>query len=597
MQSDFGYSEEKDIGKPYDIKLLKRLWPYTRPYWVTLICAVFLIIIITVLDISMPYIIKIAIDKYIVPQDLAQVLDIEQKIQGVSLAAAVFLIVIIFNFLLNFVQVMIMEYAGQGIMHDLRIKLFAHIQSLPVPFFNKTPIARLVTRNTNDIQNMHELFTSVIVFVFKDMFLLIGIALVLLSIRWQLALACFTLLPFVIYSSFYFARKARDAFRTLRIKTSEINNRFSETISGIKVIQIFRQEAQNYKKLKKINHEFYIAGMEQIRIFAMFMPLVELFNSTALALVIYFGGGSVVSDKISLGVLVAFISYMRMFFNPIRDIAEKYNILQNAMSSAERIFILIDEPVRKKHEHVIKSGRIEKIEFDNVYFEYVKDEPVLKGISFEIKAGETIAIAGPTGSGKTSLINLITRFYDIDSGEIRINGHDIQKWDIGDLRSRIALVTQDPFLFSDSVKNNIIQQKDGISHTDFLEILKASNCDEFIHQLSQGADTILSEGGGSISSGERQLISIARAFARNPELIILDEATSYIDSETEVRIQDAVSNLMQNRTSIVVAHRLSTARNADSIIVINKGRIIESGTHEKLMENKGFYYKLNQLQK
>lgn len=246
---------------------------------------------------------------------------------------------------------------------------------------------------------------------------------------------------------------------------------------------------------------------------------------------------------------------------------------------------------------MIKSGRIEKIEFDNVYFEYVKDEPVLKGISFEIKAGETIAIAGPTGSGKTSLINLITRFYDIDSGEIRINGHDIQKWDIGDLRSRIALVTQDPFLFSDSVKNNIIQQKDGISHTDFLEILKASNCDEFIHQLSQGADTILSEGGGSISSGERQLISIARAFARNPELIILDEATSYIDSETEVRIQDAVSNLMQNRTSIVVAHRLSTARNADSIIVINKGRIIESGTHEKLMENKGFYYKLNQLQK
>lgn len=289
MQSDFGYSEEKDIGKPYDIKLLKRLWPYTRPYWVTLICAVFLIIIITVLDISMPYIIKIAIDKYIVPQDLAQVLDIEQKIQGVSLAAAVFLIVIIFNFLLNFVQVMIMEYAGQGIMHDLRIKLFAHIQSLPVPFFNKTPIARLVTRNTNDIQNMHELFTSVIVFVFKDMFLLIGIALVLLSIRWQLALACFTLLPFVIYSSFYFARKARDAFRTLRIKTSEINNRFSETISGIKVIQIFRQEAQNYKKLKKSIMNFILQAWNKFAFLPCSCPLLNCLTQLLLLLLFILG--------------------------------------------------------------------------------------------------------------------------------------------------------------------------------------------------------------------------------------------------------------------------------------------------------------------
>ncbi|MDM8538792.1 ABC transporter ATP-binding protein, partial [Desulfobacterales bacterium HSG17] len=544
--------------------------------------------------------IKIAIDKYIVPHDSNIVLDTNQKIHGVSLAAGVFFIIIILNFVFNFIQVMIMEYAGQGIMHDLRVKLFAHIQNLPISFFNKTPIGRLVTRNTNDIQNMHELFTSVIVFVFKDVFLLGGIALVLLSIRWQLALICFTLLPFVIYASFYFSRRARDAFRTLRIKTSEINTRFSETIAGIKVIQIFRQEAQNYKKLKKVNHEFYLAGMEQIRIFAMFMPLIELFNSISLALVIYFGGGSVISENISLGVLVAFISYMRMFFTPIRDISEKYNILQNAMSSAERIFMILDEPVRKdrdKLNDVIKSGKIEKIEFDNVFFEYVKDEPVLKGVCFEVNAGETIAIVGPTGSGKTSLINLIIRFYETLSGQILINSQDIKKWDVSDLRSRIALVTQDPFLFSDSVKNNIIQQQDNISHKAFLEILKASNCQDIIEKLSDGPDTILSEGGGSISSGERQLISIARAFARNPELIILDEATSYIDSETEMKIQEAVSNLMKDRTSFVVAHRLSTARNADNIIVLHKGRVIESGTHDVLMGKQGFYYKLNLLQK
>lgn len=597
MQSDFGYSEETDIGKPYDIKLLKRLWPYTRPYWTSLLCAVFLIIIITGLELSMPYIIKIAIDRYIVPSEPGAHQDIAKNINGVSMAAGAFLIIIILNFLFNFIQVMIMEYAGQGIMHDLRMKLFAHIQKLPVSFLNKTPVGRLVTRNTNDIQNMHELFTSVIVFVFKDMFLLIGIAIVLLSIRWQLALICFTLLPFVIYASFYYAQKARDAFRTLRIKTSEINTRFSETIAGIKVIQNFRQEAANYKKLKKTNHEFYLAGMEQIRIFATFMPLIELFNSVSLALVIYFGGGSVIAENISLGVLVAFISYMRMFFNPIRDIAEKYNILQNAMSSAERIFMILDEPVRKKQENNREFGKIEKIEFDNVFFEYNKNEPVLKGVSLEVNAGETIAIVGPTGSGKTSLINLIIRFYETLSGQIRINGHDITKLEISDLRSRIALVTQDPFLFSDSVKNNIIQEQDNISHKDFLEILKASNCRDIIEKLSEGPDTILSEGGGSISSGERQLISIARAFARDPELIILDEATSYIDSETEVKIQEALSNLMKNRTSIVVAHRLSTARNADTIIVLHKGSVIESGTHDRLMEKQGFYYKLNQLQK
>ncbi len=667
MRTDFGYFEEKQLGKPYDVKLLRRLYPYTRPYKLLLFCSIIIVILITLIDLSLPYITKIAIDQYIVPQvrsagtrisDTAEnkirylkaditIQEIESIVNkypdcfkiyesyalisfddlpklekedltvlrkddfsGVAFVTSIFLVIIIINFVLNIAQVMMMEYSGQMIMHDLRVRLFEHIQSLSVAFFTRNPVGRLVTRVTNDIQNMHELFTSVIVFVFKDLFLLIGIAIVLLSINWQLALVSFTVIPFVLYASIHFSDQAREAFRILRIKIAEINTRFSETIGGITVIQLFLQEKVNYLGFKRLNHEHYLAGMRQVHVFAVFLPVIELLGAVAIGVVIYYGGGSVLSGSISLGDLVAFISYMKMFFRPIRDIAEKYNILQNAMASAERIFLILDsteslpQPVQFI-ESDPKSGlktrspsleKITEITLEDVSFGYVEGETVLKRVSFSVNAGETLAVVGPTGSGKTSIINLITRFYDPTSGRVLLNGSDIKKIYTTDLRAKMALVMQEPFLFSGTIRNNITPGNRDISEEAMEQILKDSNCKTFIDRLPDGIDTVLSEGGASISSGERQLISIARAFARNPDLIILDEATSYIDSETEHKIQEAIVNLMVNRTSIVVAHRLSTARDADRIIVLSRGQIIETGAHAELMQQKGFYYRLNQLQ-
>ncbi len=661
MYAEYGYSDEKPLGKAYDIGLFKRLYPYVRPYRKMLSWAVLIVLLISILELALPYVTKLAIDRFIVPQTLAEtdsgagddaaetdktrflpvdltdpkIRDIVQDhtalftedgdtariplsdldrltreeitilraedLKGVARIALVFIAIILLQFILNFLQVLVLEYAGQGIMHDLRIALFSHLQNLSLSFFNRNPIARLVTRTTNDIQNMHELFTSVIVFVFKDFALLVGITGVMLAIDWRLALICFTVLPFVLYASLQFSRRAREVFRILRIKTAEINTRFSETIAGMRVIQLFRREKDNFDQFRTLNHEFYDAGMEQVRIFAVFMPLIEILSSVALALVIYFGGAGVLSERITIGVLVAFISYMRMFFRPIRDIAEKYNVLQNAMSSAERIFLLLDTEDRLSEPALEKAppapDRIESIELEDVCLSYIPHEPVLRGVSLRVEAGETMAIVGPTGSGKTSLTNLIARFYDPTAGMVRINDRDIREWRAGDLRSRMALVSQDPFLFSESIRSNIVLGDGHLTDADLTRILEESNSRAIVDRLPEGLDTPLSEAGASLSSGERQLISIARAFARNPELIILDEATSYIDSETEVKIQQALANLMRNRTAILVAHRLSTARHADNIIVLHQGRIIESGTHFQLMDRKGFYYRLNRVQK
>jgi ATP-binding cassette subfamily B protein len=667
MHIDYGYFEEKQLGKPYDVKLLGRLYPYTKPYKLLLLSSIVLIVFITLLDLSLPYVTKIAIDRYIVPghiskknqmdssdedkirtlkadmtdpdiafiarkysglfkvegsfafisfRDLNKLdkkdLSILRKkdLSGVTFITAVFLVIVIFNFVLNIVQVLIMEYAGQMVMHDLRVHLFKHIQSLSVAFFTRNPVGRLVTRVTNDIQNMHELFTSVIAFVFKDLFLLVGIAVVLMGIHLKLAIISFTVLPFVLYASLHFSGQAREAYRTLRIKIAEINTRFSETIGGIKVIQLFLQEKQNYLGFKNLNHEHYLAGMKQIHVFAIFMPVIEILGAAAIAVVIFYGGGGVLTGTISLGALVAFLSYMKMFFRPIRDIAEKYNILQNSMASAERIFLILDssetlrQPVaeigfhnKSKSKPVSTAlDKISEISMENVSLEYVKNEPVLKNVSFNIKAGETLAVVGPTGAGKTSIINLIIRFYDPTSGRVLLNGVDIKERYVKELRAKMALVMQDPFLFSDTIRENIILGARNISESTFQQILQDSNCKPLVDKLPEGVHTVLSEGGTSISSGERQLISVARAFARHPGLIILDEATSYIDSETEVKIQEALTKLMSNRTSIVVAHRLSTARGADKIIVLNRGQIIETGNHSELMKIQGFYYRLNQLQ-
>ena len=657
MHPDYGYFEETQLGKTYDIKLLKRLFPFIHPYKFLILWSIFLVIGITALDLALPYITKVAIDRYIVPQttdadaadtridgnrkrylsaDLKnpQQLDIVKKysalfqiegqrayisfdelarleksdlkilrqkdLAGLGMMAGIFLMIVFLDFILNFAQKMIMEYSGHMIMHDLRMKLFIQIQGLAIEFFTRNPVGRLVTRVTNDVQNMHELFTSVISLVFKDCFLLVGIAAVMLVLNWKLALISFTVLPIVVYASVRFSAKARDVFRVLRIKIAEINTRFAETIEGVSVIQLMRRESENYKNFQGLNHDNYLAGMRQIIVLAVFMPIIELLGVLAAALVIFYGGSQVLNQALSLGTLVAFISYIRMFFRPIRDLAEKYNILQNAMASAERIVLILDSqnklPQSKLQISVPHFDAIREIRIEDVSFSYIGEEKVLKNISLQIKAGETVAVVGPTGAGKTSLVNLLPRFYDPTSGRILINDIDIKQLDSALFRAKMALVMQEPFLFSGTIRANIFDNAHRFTKQEVQEIIDAANCRSLIQRLPDGLETPLTVGGTSISSGERQLISIARAFARNPQLILFDEATSYIDSQTELWIQQALEKLMKNRTSMIIAHRLSTVRHADRIIVLNRGRIIETGTHAELIDRQGFYYRLSQFQ-
>ena len=654
MRFDYGYEEEQRLGKAYDLKLLGRILPYAAPHRWTLVLSAVLVLAITVLELSVPYITKEIIDRHIVPRDrlvsdIGQseedqrqwlVIDLNdpgaanavrrynhlfhiqgdqaripmetlhhvdrkdlmqlrhQDLSGLLTITVLFMAVVVSIFVLTFIQNLIMELAGNRIMHDLRVGLYSHIQAMPLRFFTRNPVARLVTRVTNDIQNMHELFTNFISMVFKDLFLLVGIAVVLLAMDWQLALLSFLVLPLVAMAAFGFSKRVRDVFRELRVKVAEINTRFSETISGIKVIQTFGRERENFSAFERLNHDNYLAGMRQINIFAVFMPIIEMLGVTSIAIVVYVGGGHVLDQSISIGVLAAFFAYMRMFFRPIRDLAEKYNILQNAMSSAERIFLLQDSPTAAvtRTDTVITPGPLKTIRFEDVTLSYNPGEPVLNAINLTITAGQTVAIVGATGSGKTSLVNLLVRFYDPTSGAVTFNGVDCTDIPPDYLRRRIALVMQDPFLFTGTLGDNIFFTSSDLTAHQREEILEASRCQAMIDRFPDGIATRISEGGASLSSGERQLISVARAFASDPEVIIMDEATSYVDSQTEMQLQEAITNLMQGRTCVVVAHRLTTARSADQIVVLNNGCIVETGDHATLLSGQGYYYRLYQLQ-
>ncbi len=520
-----------------------------------------------------------------------------RDLEGVLHLALLIVFILAVHFGLNFVQVYAMEVAGQKMMHDLRMKVFSHLQNLPVSFFDRNPVGRLVTRLTNDVQNVHEMFTSVLINLFRDVILLIGIVIILLHLHREMALISFSVVPLIFVTTLFFSRRARDAFREIRFKIAQMNAFLQENFAGIRVVQLFRREEENGKRFQKINEAHYLANMRQISVYAFFVPFVEILSSGATGLLIWYGGGRVIQEAISLGVLVAFLSYIRMFFQPIRDLSEKYNIMQSAMASLERIFGLLDQEEMIHPDFSPVSGTIKgNIEFQQVSFSYNGEDRVLNEVSFSVHEGETIAIVGATGAGKTSLLYLLERFYEPEEGKILLDGIDIRQRDISDLRSQIGLVMQDTFLFAGDIEENIRLGDQRVDGARVKEAARVVNADKFIQRLANQYQTRVGEGGEILSAGQRQLLAFARALYVNPKILVLDEATSHVDPETERFIQEGLTRLLKERTAIVIAHRLSTIQHADRIILLHKGRVRETGTHGELMAKKGLYYRLFQLQ-
>lgn len=519
-------------------------------------------------------------------------------ISGINKIAILFFFVILFTFIFNYLQTIILNYTSQKIIFNIREDIFNHVQSLSISFFDKNPIGRLLTRVTNDTETLNEMYTSVLITLFKDLLLLVGIMFVMLKMDFKLAILSFSLVPLILLISLIFRKKIRVLYRRSRAQLATINSSLNENITGIRTIQIFNKEKKVSKSFDKLNNDHLITQKKEIKTYAIFRPSIEVIRSIGIASLIYFGGGKVISNAIEFGVLYAFIDYLQKFFAPIIDLTEKYNILQSAMASSERIFNLLDSQdtiENKKNVRILDEVK-GRIEFKNVWFAYNDNEWVLKDISFVINPGEAIAFVGATGAGKSSIINLITRFYDIQKGEILLDGVNIKDIDKFELRKNIGVVLQDVFIFTGTIEENIRLNNNSINDEDVVEVSKYVNAHSFISKLPNKYKEPVMERGSTLSSGERQLLAFARTLAYNPKILILDEATSSIDTETELLIQDALEKLIKGRTTIAVAHRLSTIQHADNIIVLSNGRIVEMGNHQQLLEKESMYYDLYKLQ-
>lgn len=517
---------------------------------------------------------------------------------GIARIAVIFVSVLALSFLFTLAQINMMELTSQRVMYDLRMKVLRHLQGLSLSFFDKNPVGRLVTRATNDVEVLHEMFTSIVITLLRDVFIIVGVIVMLLKINWRLALVSFAVIPFMAWATAVFSLKIRDAFRGVRVRIARINASLQENISGMRVTQIFGRETESFRRFATVNHDYFLVAMRQIKVFAFFMPLMELASSIAIALVIWYGGGKVIQSTLSLGSLVAFLSYVGMFFRPIRNLAEQYSTMQSAMASSERIFLLLDnEEMIPDADNPKEPASVRgEIEFDGVWFSYDGDEYVLRDVSFKVEPGQTVAIVGATGAGKTSIISLLERFYDVQKGRVLLDGVDVRDMEKAYLRSHVGLVMQDVFIFAGDIKGNIRLGNDSVTDEKLREVARHVNAEAFIERLPGEYDEEVHERGATMSTGERQLLAFARALAFDPKILILDEATSNIDTETEHLIQDALVRLMEGRTSIVIAHRLSTIQNADKILVMHKGKIREVGTHRELLAKRGYYYRLYQLQ-
>ena len=591
------FQEDEILGRAYDARLMRRLLTYLRPYRWPVVLSVVLLLLTAGMDLLGPYFVKVAIDRHISRGDLA----------GVGRVAVFYLATLLGAFAFRYAQNFIMQVVGQNVMYDLRMALFSHLQHLAVSFFTRNPVGRLMTRITNDVDTLYEMVTSGVVTIIGDLVMLSGIVVAMLLLEWRLALVAFAVLPVLVFTTFWFQTKMRDSYRAVRIRIARINAYLNENIMGMPVAQLFNRAPKNFRRFDDLNRDHLDSNLQAVHYMSLFFPLAGFFGAVATALLIWYGGGEVVRGAVTLGALVALIQYTERFFRPIQDLAEKYNILQAAMASSERIFRVLDEPVvvRDAADAVPLERVRGEVEFRDVWFAYDdaagngdgSQDWVLKGVSFRIRAGESVAFVGHTGAGKTSIINLITRFHDPQRGQVLVDGRDVRAYRQRDLRRHVGLVLQDVFLFSGTIASNIRLGNTEISDEKLHRAAEFVNAQRFIDRLPQGYATEVVERGATLSAGQRQLIAFARALAHNPEiLLVLDEATSSVDTETEILIQDALRKVLKGRTSIIIAHRLSTIQNVDRILVMHKGRIVEEGTHRELLARGGIYTKLYQLQ-
>ncbi len=644
------HHEEEVLGKAYDSRLMKRLLTYLGPYKWQVGVSLIAILLKAGADVLGPYLVAVEIDRYLAPANKHSILDSflsPHPLTGLAEIAAIYVGLLVLSFLLEYLQTYFMQWTGQMVMFDLRSRIFRHLQHMHIGFYDQNPVGRLVTRVTTDVDALNEMFTSGVVSIFEDVFVLAGIVAIMLCMNWKLALITFAVLPLIAYATSIFRDKVRDSYRRIRVAIARINAYLQEHVSGMTVVQLFNREERAFNKFSDVNALHMDAYKDAIMAHAVYYPVVEILSSIAIASVIFFGGRHVVHGVITmtasvgfshgriffrwvptlttLGVLVAFISYAQRFFRPIQDFSEKYNILQSAMASSERVFKLLDTPAQiVSPQKTITPQGPGRIEFDHVWFAYRKGDAgragapgavagngkggeeshpppekpdwALRDVSFAIEPGETIAIVGHTGAGKTTIISLLMRFYDVQKGAIRVDGIDLKDMDVADLRRRFGVVLQDPFLFTGTVAGNIRLGTEWIEDEDVEKAAEDVNLADFIRTLPNGFKEEVRERGSTLSTGQKQLISFARALAHNPKILILDEATSSVDTETEFRVRDALSRMVEGRTSVIIAHRLSTIQRADKIIVMHKGQLREMGTHQQLLAQRGIYYKLYQLQ-
>ena len=603
-------AEEDELEKAYDGRLMRRLLGYLWPYKRYVAAALVLTMLGGVLVVARPPLVKAAVDLYLLPdpahvpegytlviRQAAETFGFGGRASGVAFISLLLLVANFAAMLVLYVESFVVQRMGQHVMYDLRNEIFAHLQRLPLQFYDRNPVGRLMSRMTSDVEALNELFSAVVVSFFGDLTMLLYIVFWMFLLDWRLALVSLLILPPMAALTVWFRLRSRTAFRSVRVHLARISTFLQERLTGMSVVQLFNREQSELQKFKDINRDYRKANVDAIFYNAIFFPAIDIIAAVGMALIIWYGGGQVLQGVVTLGTVIAFLQMAQMLYEPIGDMSERYNLMQSAMSASERIFQLLDEPVTNKPPtEPVQTGSIRgHIEFRNVWFAYQNEDWVLKDVSFVVQPGQSMAFVGHTGAGKTTITNLLLRFYENQRGQILLDGVDIRNIHPAELRARFSIVPQDVFLFSDDISTNIRLGNTNISDEHVREAARQVNADGFINKLSQQYFTRLHERGAGISVGQKQLISFARALAFNPRVLILDEATSSIDTETEVLIHDAVKRLMTGRTSIVIAHRLSTVQSVDNIIVLHKGEVRESGTHQELLRQRGLYHLLYQL--